>query len=81
MEKRNWRSLSLRNLSSSWPTLSSLDLGLSKSVGQTMLMTLCGTRAFLASEILDAACTLGTGKYINKVDTWGLGVILFKLLF
>ena len=55
------------------------DLGLSKFVDQTMLKTFCGTRAYLAPEILEAAW--GSQKYTQKVDMWALGVILYELLF
>ena len=46
-----------------------------------MLKTFCGTRAYLAPEILEVACSLGTQKHTKKVDIWALGVILYELLF
>ena len=46
-----------------------------------MLKTICGTRPYLAPEILDAASSLETQKYTVKVDCWALGVILYELLF
>ena len=48
------------------PIIKISDLGLSKFVDQTMLKTFCGTRAYLAPEILEAAW--GSQKYTKKVD-------------
>lgn len=54
------------------------DFGISKLLdGSTMLRTFCGTKAYLAPEILTTA---GNGSYTNKVDNWSLGVILFTCL-
>ena len=63
------------------PIIKISDTGLSKIVDQTMLKTICGTRPYLAPEILDAASSLETQKYTVKVDCWALGVILYELLF
>ena len=63
------------------PIIKISDMGLSKFVDQTMLKTICGTRPYLAPEILDAARSLGTQKYTLQVDCWALGVILYELLF
>ena len=63
------------------PIIKISDMGLSKFVDQTMLKTICGTRPYLAPEILDAARSLGTQKYTVQVDCWALGVILYELLF
>ena len=49
------------------PIIKISDLGLSKFVDQSMLKTICGTRAYLAPEILDAAFSFGTQKYTEKV--------------
>ena len=63
------------------PIIKIADMGLSKFADQTMLKTICGTRAYLAPEILEAASSLGTQDYTVKVDCWALGVILYELLF
>jgi len=51
------------------------DFGLSKIVGQQMMMqTACGTPSYVASEVLNAT---GYGK---EVDMWSIGVITYILL-
>ena len=55
------------------PIIKIADMGLSKLLDQTMLKTICGTRAYLAPEILDAACSLGTRNYTVKVKLQNLG--------
>jgi len=51
------------------------DFGLSKIVGQQMMMqTACGTPSYVAPEVLNAS---GYGK---EVDMWSIGVITYILL-
>jgi len=51
------------------------DFGLSKIVGQQMMMqTACGTPSYVAPEVLNAT---GYGK---EVDMWSIGVITYILL-
>ncbi|VDD79912.1 unnamed protein product [Mesocestoides corti] len=54
------------------------DFGLSKLVdGNTVLRTFCGTRPYMAPEVL---LTAGIGTYTSAVDIWSLGVILYACL-
>ncbi|KAN0052789.1 hypothetical protein ACTA71_006896 [Dictyostelium dimigraforme] len=51
------------------------DFGLSKIIGQTLVMqTACGTPSYVAPEVLNA-----TG-YDQEVDMWSIGVITYILL-
>ncbi|KAK5583786.1 hypothetical protein RB653_005386 [Dictyostelium firmibasis] len=51
------------------------DFGLSKIIGQTLVMqTACGTPSYVAPEVLNA-----TG-YDKEVDMWSIGVITYILL-
>ena len=61
------------------------DFGLSKMVNQeTFLKTVCGTKLYVAPEIIranvDEFQSEGNEKYNLKVDMWSLGVILYIIL-
>ena len=59
------------------PVIKITDMGLSKLVDLgTVLKTDCGTPKYKAPEIYK-----GSETYSLKVDCWGLGVILYVLLF
>lgn len=55
------------------------DFGLSKFISNdtTAMRTMCGTKLYVAPEILK---TLGRGTYTQKVDVWSMGVVLFAML-
>lgn len=54
------------------------DFGLSKIVSSaTMMKTLCGTKMYVAPEILFGG---GTYKYTQLVDVWSMGVLLYYCL-
>jgi calcium/calmodulin-dependent protein kinase I len=51
------------------------DFGLSKSFGDSKMVTACGTPEYAAPEVV-----AGTGNYDNAVDIWSVGVITYILL-
>lgn len=53
------------------------DFGLSKFFEASTMKTFCGTPNYLAPEVL---LNKGVSAYTNKIDNWGLGVILFICL-
>ncbi|XP_060521644.1 serine/threonine-protein kinase Chk2-like isoform X2 [Cylas formicarius] len=55
------------------------DFGLSKVTDQDDMRTVCGTRRFVAPEVLHNAFR-DYGEYGKEVDVWSLGVILFLML-
>lgn len=51
------------------------DFGFSASfIGNEVRMTLCGTKEYLAPEVLDST------KQSDKLDIWCLGVLLYELI-
>ena len=71
----------LASLDDKNPVLKITDMGLSKLLEDTVLKTFCGTRGYLAPEIVKGISGLGEREpYTVKVDCWALGVILYELL-
>jgi len=62
------------------PVVKITDMGLSKIVEDTDLKTFCGTKSYLAPEVVKSGVGLGDKIYTLKVDCWALGVILYELL-
>lgn len=63
------------------------DFGLCKALDSNVPTKICGTKLFWAPEIVQAASgskpgnLLPEAKYDSKVDIWGVGVILYTLLW
>ncbi|TBU23117.1 kinase-like protein [Dichomitus squalens] len=54
------------------------DFGLAKHIDTLRnLRTACGTRAYAAPEVIDPG---SRGHYDEKVDSWSIGVVVFKML-
>lgn len=51
------------------------DFGLSKTINQADMKTVCGTQLYVAPEVLK-----NKGAYTNKVDIWSLGCLLYAML-
>lgn len=60
------------------------DFGVAKSTVGTELRTRCGTRNYMAPELLEllppALRLKGRLKYTNAVDMWALGVLVYEIL-
>jgi len=68
------------SLSSSWDTSSESSSETSHSTSYTATMsTMCGTATHMAPELM-LRNTLRRSRYSNKVDIFGLGIIMWELL-